>query len=267
MLAGAAVMGEGSCMAQAPYVFTPHQGIMFARRVSELAHQKRLTTEFRITEFLVDALLSLYSNFSMSFSPFFNDLRPFLWHNHGHDGQPKFAVRNRYTAHLSLVDFELCRYLAGVRTARRQEFKKNTAVVRQSDDLDLFLRLYRQTFERQGISVDAQTLGTVRSICSMALNECYGNLSCAQVDGRTASMAFFLKDSDFAYYLFGASDPDMRDANASSKLLIDTIASFAQQGIKNFDFVGVNSPQRGDYKLSFNATLVPYHEVHLITHV
>jgi len=28
----------------------------------------------------------------------------------------------------------------------------------------------------------------------------------------------------------------------------------------------VNSPQRGDFKLSFNAELVPYQEVHLQDH-
>jgi len=70
-------------------------------------------------------------------------------------------------------------------------------------------------------------------------------------------MAFFVTDSDCAYYLFGANDPDLRYANASSKLLIENIAIFAAQGLKRFDFVGVNSPQRGDFKLSFNAELVP----------
>jgi lipid II:glycine glycyltransferase (peptidoglycan interpeptide bridge formation enzyme) len=266
MLAGAAVMGEGNRMDHAPFAFTPHQGILFAQCVTDQAHQKRLTTEFRLTEFLIDALLSEYTNFSMSLSPFFGDLRPFLWHNYGQDGQPHFEVRQRYTGHMTLTDFELSRYLASVRSVRRQEFKKTPAVVVQSDDLDLFLGLYQQTFERQGIEVDSQTTSMVRSICSMALEKGYGHLSCAEVDGRAASMAFFVQDAGCAYYLFGANDPEMRDANASSRLLIDNIKSFAEQGIKRFDFVGVNSPQRGDFKLSFNAELVPYQEVHLVTH-
>jgi hypothetical protein len=36
--------------------------------------------------------------------------------------------------------------------------------------------------------------------------------------------------------------------------------------LQRFDFVGVNSPQRGDFKLSFNAELAPYQEVHLQAH-
>jgi len=47
---------------------------------------------------------------------------------------------------------------------------------------------------------------------------------------------------------------------------LDNIALSAQKGLQRFDFVGVNSPQRGDFKLSFNAELVPYQEVHLQAH-
>jgi len=109
-------------------------------------------------------------------------------------------------------------------------------------------------------------LGLVQRICEQAIAQGYGYLSAAVVDDRTASMAFFVSDSRCSYYLFGANDPAMREANASSKLLLDNIALSAQKGLQIFDFVGVNSPQRGDFKLSFNAQLVPYQEVHLQPH-
>jgi lipid II:glycine glycyltransferase (peptidoglycan interpeptide bridge formation enzyme) len=80
-------------------------------------------------------------------------------------------------------------------------------------------------------------------------------------------MAFFISDARCSYYLFGANDPAMRETNASSKLLLDNIALSAHKGLKIFDFVGVNSPLRGDFKMSFNAELVPYQEVHLETYV
>ncbi len=266
VLAGAALMLDGNRMARAPFAFTPHQGILFAKSVSLLGHQKRLTAEFRITTFLVETLLDLYPNFSMALSPFFKDLRPFLWHNYGKEVLPQFDVRQRYTAHLSLIDFALDVYLASVRTVRRQEYKKAQTLIQQSDDLSLFLKLYQQTFDRQGLAIDGQTLTLVKNVCAKAMAGGYGHLSSAHVHDRVASMAFFVTDETCAYYLFGANDPDMRDARASSKLLIDSIASFAEQGLERFDFVGVNSPQRGDFKLSFNAELVPYQEVHLISH-
>jgi F0F1-type ATP synthase membrane subunit c/vacuolar-type H+-ATPase subunit K len=266
VLAGAALMLDGDRMARAPFAFTPHQGILFAKSVSLLGHQKRLTSEFRITTFLIEALLDVYPNFSMALSPFFKDLRPFLWHNYSKVALPQFDVRQRYTGHLSLIDFELDSYLASVRTVRRQEYKKMQTAIQQSDDVSLFLKLYQQTFDRQGLAIESQTLTLVENICVRAMADGYGHLSSAHVDGRVASMAFFVTDAACAYYLFGANDPDMRDARASSKLLIDNISVFAARGFERFDFVGVNSPQRGDFKLSFNAELVPYQEVHLQAH-
>lgn len=266
VLAGAAILQDGNKMARAPFAFTPHQGILFAQSVSSLGHQKRLTAEFRITVFLMESLLDVFSNFSMALSPYFKDLRPFQWHNYGKSEQPQFELRQRYTGHVSLIDFEINGYLSAVRTVRRQEYKKTQAVIEPSHDLDLFLKLYRLTFDRQGISIDAEAMARVESICHRAMADGYGYLSGAYVDGRAASMAFFVTDSRCAYYLFGANDPDLRIAHASSKLLIDNIASFAAYGLERFDFVGVNSPQRGDFKLSFNAELVPYQEVHLSAH-
>lgn len=266
VLAGAAIMQCGNQMARAPFAFTPHQGILFAKCISSLGQQKRLTAEFRITTFFIESLLDVFTNFSMALSPFFGDLRPFQWHNFGKNELPQFEIRQRYTGHLSLIDFDIKTYLSSVRNVRRQEYRKTRAVIEPSHDLKSFLRLYQQTFDRQGIVIDNQTLSLVESICSKALESGYGHLSCAQVDGQVASMAFFVTDSRCAYYLFGANDPDLRDAHASSKLLIDNISTFAANGLEKFDFVGVNSAQRGDFKLSFNAELIPYQEVHLIAH-
>jgi len=265
LLAGAAIVIEGERMARAPFEFTPHQGIMFAKSVSRLSNQKRITSEFRITTFLIEALLNVYPNFSMAMSPFFKDFRPFQWHSYGKVDLPKFEVIQKYTGHLSLTDFELDRFLSSIRSVRRQEYKKTQHLIQQSDDLSTFLKLYQQTFHRQGLQIAFQTLDLVRNICAVALADGYGRLSSAQVDGRVASMAFFVSDKTCAYYLFGANDPEMRDARASSKLLIDNISSFAASGLERFDFVGVNSPQRGDFKLSFNSELVSYQVVHLST--
>ena len=266
ILAGAAVMLHESAMAKAPFAFSPHQGILFAKSISSLGQHKRVTAELRVTTFLIGSLLDIFSNFSMALSPFFRDLRPFQWHNYGKNELPQFEIRQRYTGHVSLINFEINSYLSTVRTVRRQEYKKTRALIEQSRDLQLFLKLYKQTFDRQGIAVADKTLSQVERICVNALDGGYGHLSCAKVDGCAASMAFFVSDQDCAYYLFGANDPDFRDANASSKLLIENITTFAAQGLKRFDFVGVNSPQRGDFKLSFNAELVPYQEIHLSSH-
>ena len=260
-VAGVVVIEESGRMAQAPFMFCPHQGVIFSRKISDLNTQKRIVIEYRITDFLIQNLLKIYKNFSMSLSPFVKDLRPYLWHNYGAD--VVFDVRQKYTAHLSLVNFDLNQYLNKIRAVRRQEYKKSNSIITKSDNIDLFLNMYVKTFDRQLIEVNDGILRIVRDICMTALREGYGYLSCAMVDGRAASMSFILLDESCAYYLFGVNDPEMRRSNASTKLMIENLVNLAAQGVGKFDFVGVNSPQRGDYKLSFGPELVPYQEVHL----
>lgn len=263
VLAGAVILEDGGCMAGAPFAFTPHQGILFANSVTQQSAQKRITTEFRITSFMIEALLDIYPNFNMALSPFFKDIRPFLWHNYGLARKPKFEIKHRYTGYVNLKNFDLVQFLTTIRTVRRQEYKKIGVEVQQSTDLQMFLDLYELTFLRQGLTIDIDSLGLVKRICEQAIAKGYGYLSRSIVADRTASMAFFVSDTRCTYYLFGANDPTMRDTNASSKLLLDNIDFNAKLGMQLFDFVGVNSPQRGDFKLSFNAELVPYQEVHL----
>jgi hypothetical protein len=40
--------------------------------------------------------------------------------------------------------------------------------------------------------------------------------------------------------------------------MLNLIRDAMEKGLKYVDFCGVNSPNRGDYKISFNAELKPY---------
>ena len=68
-------------------------------------------------------------------------------------------------------------------------------------------------------------------------------------------MNLFLFDQRRAYYLFGANSPDLRATGGSTRLILDSILNARSRGLEEIDFVGVNSPKRGDFKLSFNPTL------------
>jgi hypothetical protein len=264
-LAGVVIMENGASMYDAPFKYTPYQGILFSRSVSEQRNLKRLTSEFRISEYLIQVLCKQYGNFNMALSPAFADLRPFQWHNYHEVNLPRFAISNLYTATLDLTDFQLESYLKNIRTVRRQEFKKTTAEVTETKDIELFLDLYIKTFERQGIVISPQTLDLVSRIVTSALENHFGRLSMATTIDGVASMSLFVFDSHSGYYLFGANDPKLRNSGASTALMIDNIAAMAELGLSKIDFVGANSPNRGDFKLSFNSVLTPYYEVQLIS--
>ncbi|HPT40885.1 MAG TPA: GNAT family N-acetyltransferase, partial [Candidatus Gastranaerophilaceae bacterium] len=60
------------------------------------------------------------------------------------------------------------------------------------------------------------------------------------------------------YYLFGANDPEYRNLFGGNFLMLNMIRDAFENDIEKIDFVGVNSPNRGDYKLSYNGELKPY---------
>ena len=262
-LAGVVLMENASSMHVAPFPYTPYQGILFSHSVSTLSNFKRVTSEFRLTEYLIHVLCERYGNFSMALSPVFSDLRPFLWYNYHEANSPRFAISNRYTAILDLSDFQLNNYLMNIRENRRRELKKTTAEITETKDLALFLDLYIKTFERQRIVISQQQIELVNGIVTSSLANGFGRLSMATTIDGIASMSLFVYDSHSAYYLFGANNPELRNSGGSTALMIDNICAMSELGLSKFDFVGVNSPNRGDFKLSFCPVLTPYYEVQL----
>jgi len=199
----------------------------------------------------------------MALSPFFKDLRPLLWHNYHENNLPRFTISNRYTAILDLNNFRLENYLKNIRRNRLRDFKKSTATITETEDSALFMDLYIKTFSKQEIVFSSQHLELVDGIVTSALANGFGRLSMATTIDGVASMALFVYDSNCAYYLFGANNPELRDSGASTALMIDNICAMAELGLSKLDFVGANSPNRGDFKLSFNSVLTPYYEVQL----
>jgi hypothetical protein len=262
-VAGVAIIEDAGRMHTAPFPFTPHQGLLFAPHLNELPNYKRVINCLKITEAIITELINRYGNVSMALSPALEDIRPFSWYNHGQAALPQFRINVRYTARLDLSDFQLNNYLAGIRSVRRQEFHKSAAVVSVTNNIAGFLELYVRTFERQQLTVTQTSLQIAKRIAESALNHGYGRLTVATVAGKPASYSLFVHDAGTAYYLFGANDPAFRSSGASTKLMIENLAYFAAQGLASVDFVGVNSPQRGEFKMTFNPALAPYFEVHL----
>jgi hypothetical protein len=243
------------------FPFTPYLGILLLPEPQSEPRQKVLA-EFRITEFLVGELTSRYRRLGMALSWNFADLRPFLWHNHGVANAPRFLAQPRYTAVLDLNALDPASYASEVRACRRQELRKAAAFsVQEEPQLDTFLQLYAQTFARQGIALDDARLALVRGIAAGAITQGYGRLSSCRTADGVAAMALFLYDKRRAYYLFAANEPTQRSTGASTRLMFDNILEAKRRGLRELDFVGVNSPARGDFKLSFNPELKLYFEL------
>jgi hypothetical protein len=244
-----------------PPAYTPYLGPLCLHEPG-LANRQRVLDEFRVGELVAAELAQRWRSVRMPLSWQFADVRPFLWHNYHAAGAPRYTATPRYTAVLPLAGLSAESFPPRVRACRRQEWRKAAASELRDDiAVDDFLRLYALTFERQGLAVDEPALATVRRITEAALAGGWGRLAGIFTGAGLSSATLFVFDHARAYYLFGASDPAARNSGAATRLIFDNVFDAIARGLAEVDFVGVNSPARGDFKLSFDPELRPYFEL------
>lgn len=227
--------------------------------------------QFRIVSFMVEALVERYASLAFTTGPSFEDLRPFLWHNYGFDG-PKFQVQPRYTSLLAIsplapdAPLDDSPVYRACNKSRRQEIRyarRSNVITRDKIDHDLFKNLYLATFAEQNLSVPADEQHAI--LTSLRGLEDAGKLRmfCAEDhQGNVGSVAAFGVDGKRAYYLFGANDRTVAaQHHTGTAVLWDAFQLLAQAGVAEIDLEGVNSPERGYFKLSFGGSLTSYYAV------
>jgi lipid II:glycine glycyltransferase (peptidoglycan interpeptide bridge formation enzyme) len=170
-----------------------------------------------------------------------------------------------YTGILGLSKIEsFDQVLVNARTVRRQEYKKcvkNGFTVEESDDINILNLLHNKTFERQGISRSESEVFLTTTLAEKSISKGFGRLLiCRDEKGIPASASLFLFDDNTGYYLIGANDPDYRKFGTGGFVVLEQIRYCIEQGLSYVDFMGINSPFRGDFKTSFNADPISYFE-------
>lgn len=246
------------------FPFTLYQGVLLADNTQKQTHSQ-ITHEFKIVEYFIKEFTDRYKKCCFCQSWRLRDLRPFQWHNYHEPEKGQFKLDLRYTGILDLHQFSgFDEYLASVRTVRRQEYRKASQelTVHASEDVALLDTLHAKTFARQNLERNAIDSMLVKSISDRAIANGYGKMFVAMMNDVPVSAVMFLYDDKTAYYLFGANDPEYRKTNAGSYLLMHVIKDAFDHGVGEVDFVGVNSPNRGDFKISYNAEVKPYFIAH-----
>lgn len=242
-----------------------YQGPMFSEAVEKMPLHRAVPYRLKSLDFLLEQLSLKHSALSFPLDPEFPDLRSFQWFNYHNEAGGRYSVNLRYTARLNLSQSTHTQHLEQVRSVRRQEYKraeKAGITCEESTDISLLEALDEQVYIRQALErSDIERLQR-RSIAESALGKGYGKLLVARCeDGAVASAYLTLFDDRTAYYLFAGNHPERRHTGASTYLMFHQLKLFRDQGKRLFDFIGVNSPNRGDFKTSFNAQLVHHYLV------
>ncbi|HNW25908.1 MAG TPA: GNAT family N-acetyltransferase [Candidatus Gastranaerophilaceae bacterium] len=241
------------------HAFTQYQGLIL-KDFSVLSNHKRISKEFKIIEFFIEELTKKYPSLCFCQHYNFDDMRAFQWYNYHEREKGTFKIDLRYSGVLDLTKFKsFDDYLMSVRPVRRQEFNKVKDIeFRWIKDEKILDGIHKKTFERQNIERSEEESALLKSITKNAIDFGYGKLCAAYFENKPISSILFIYDNTTAYYLFGANDPEYRNLFGGNFLMLNMIRDAFENDIEKIDFVGVNSPNRGDYKLSYNGELKPY---------
>ena len=235
---------------------------------------KSRTERFEITEFIIQELDKRYLPVEMALAPQFEDMRPFLWHNyHSALSEKIYNCDLRYTSYLDISELvfnkneentKLFRNLDTLRQRNIREGRKKGAKVVAGRDIQLFLDFYSETLRAQEQSVDAKKEQRMGNLIESLLPKGKAFMySSENSDGEVGYITIFCKDKKRAYYLFGAGHLQLADRYLGTLSFWEAFGYLARdQGVRQVDLEGVNSPNRGSFKLSFGGDLRSYFQVY-----
>jgi hypothetical protein len=260
-LAGGVVVleDEKGAPLKAPYPFTPYQGVLCRPLDRDVIYDKN-EEEYDICEFLIDRLIESYGAVSLMHSPWLNDVRPFLWKNYHTPELGKFDVSVWYSAVVDLDFSTEEEYLMKIRKARRREYaKKDLCVIEESADVELLCRLQEKTLERQNVKMAESVKRIALSIARGAITKGFGRVTVCKIDGVIVSAYLLIFDSKRGYAVLNGNDPDYRSSGSGTIITLNNMFYVKnEKKLRQYDFLGANSPQRGDYKISYNSRLLPH---------
>lgn len=248
---------------RAPYSFCLYQGMLFEQKFETAPAHSRYPEAIRIVDFLLTELERSLDRISFCLHYNFGDLRSFSWFHYHQPQLGRFRIDLQYTGLLNLedpLDFE--KYFSKIRRLRRRDYfeaMKSNLSVELSKDIDKLDYLNRLTFQRQGIGRSNTAAKLLKDICAAALSGGFGQLLlCKDPKGEAIGATFFLFDEKCGYSLFAGNHPNYRDTGSGTLLMLENIKHCKERGLKWVDVCGINSPYRGDFKISFNVFPVPY---------
>ena len=149
-----------------------------------------------------------------------------------------------------------------ISTSRRQDIQKaqKKLTVHPSQDLDLFLRLHRLTFERQGVPNPYSDDYVDRIHRAAVANDAGCLLIAFDQSGNAHGGHFLVYDEDATNGLMSGLDPSYRDSNAGSLLMWEALRFAAKQS-RSFNFSGGTIRGVEPFISSFGGEQVPYVKV------
>ncbi|MBO0602549.1 GNAT family N-acetyltransferase [Sporosarcina sp. E16_3] len=215
-------------------------------------YANRLSFEKEMYSKLIEGIP--YSDvFNQNFHPSISNWLPFYWKGYSQTTRYTYVIGD-----LNEVDNIYGSFQSKIRTDIKKA-EKSLRII-ESEDIDQFYEINSLTFSRQNIKTP-YSLNFVKKIEEACkINKCRKIYFAVDEKERIHSVLYLVWDQEFAYYLLGGSDPELRNSGSMSLLLWHAI-QFSSTVTKAFNFEGSMIEPIERFVRGFGAKQVPYFNI------
>jgi hypothetical protein len=198
-------------------------------------------------------------------------MRPFLWHNyHSPNPHDKFIIDLRYTSYLDISEFFLCQEDAvtllykNLDNARQSDLRKAHGNVsfEETRDTERFIQYYNDLLHAQGTAAGPEKLKRMKHLIDSIINAGLARMFAVKnSDGHPTYITVFTIFKNKGCYLFAAGDSAAMRRYDGTYCVWESMKALSRYGVHEIDLEGVNSPQRGAFKMGFGGDLRPYFKI------
>lgn len=198
---------------------------------SKAKYAKALAEQKDLMQALIDQL-PYFDFFSQNWNYKNTNWLPFYWRGFKQTTRYTYIIQNLTDEKLIWTGLQ-----ANIRTDIRKAENRFKLTVRDDLGLEVFLRLNRLTFERQGQMMPYSEEFVHRLDASCGERNCRKILIAVDSEGRPHAGVYIVWDENSAYYIMGGGDPELRNSGATSLCMWHAI-KYAITVTRQFDFEG-----------------------------
>ena len=228
--------------------------------------------KFNVIKTFVDFITKNFSNGNFILDSHVQDLRPFYWYNFDNNKTIFKVEDTRYTSILEIKENfknpninELLKsdlfknFSRSIKQQLKSPLNKDF-IFQENFNLESAFEILNKTFKRQKKKID-YNLKKLKKIYLDLYSRKQLKIFYTIENNENIAFSIFSKINDKAIYLNGGRLKNLNTDYSLTFNLAHSLMRLRIEGVNIIDLEGVNSPNRGFWKLGFGGNLLPYYHI------
>lgn len=194
-------------------------------------YTSRLSFERKIIDGLIDELEKKdMKSYTQNFDYSFTNWLPFYWRGYNQTSRYTYVIEETN-------DFESVYNNIDSSTKNLIRKAKKIVQIKTGMDIEKFYKINKMTFERKEMNIpySLELLKRIEDVCLS--HNCRKSFYAVDKNNNIHAAVYVVWDKESMYYLLGGINPEFKNSNATSLLLLEAIKLAGRMNLK-FDFEG-----------------------------